>query len=421
MDGSAGRPKVAVLCSVYFAGSHADVIVGRLLDGYTFDGQHQDARIEVASVYLEQLGSSDYEPISRTDIGVPTLEAHGVPVFGSIGEALALGRTGVNVDGVLIIGEHGDYGWGEFEQKLYPRRRMFDASVAAMVAAGHTVPIFVDKHLAWSHVDAASMVDDAKRLGIPLLAGSSIPVTWRIPTGADWPLGAAVTEAVVVSMAESEPGCRPTEMSGFHNLEFVQALLERRRGGETGVAAVTAVTGSKLAPTLAATALDTDLLSRALGSLGLSPADPLAFVGGSADDLFLIRYADGTRLTVINLDLPGDHRIGGAVRGPESTLALSAWFSDPDHGNFTFLARQIETLILTGQAPYPIERTLLTTGVMEAILRARTEQRTIPTPHLSVRYDPPVATPDAGWNRPIPQIAGLPPTTPSDSSRSEAS
>ena len=181
MDGSAGRPKVAVLCSVYFAGSHADVIVGRLLDGYTFDGQHQDARIEVASVYLEQLGSSDYEPISRTDIGVPTLEAHGVPVFGSIGEALALGRTGVNVDGVLIIGEHGDYGWGEFEQKLYPRRRMFDASVAAMVAAGRTVPIFVDKHLAWSHVDAASMVDDAKRLGIPLLAGSSIPLTWRMP------------------------------------------------------------------------------------------------------------------------------------------------------------------------------------------------------------------------------------------------
>ena len=157
----------------------------------------------------------------------------------------------------------------------------------------------------------------------------------------------------MVSIAESEPGCRPTEMSGFHNLEFIQALLERRRGGETGVAAVTAVTGPKLGPALAAPALDTDLLSCALGSLGLVPDDPLAFVGGSADDLFLIRYTDGTRLTVINLDLPGDHRIGGAVRGPENSVALSAWFSDPDHGNFTFLVRQIEQLILTGPAALP--------------------------------------------------------------------
>ena len=160
-DGSGARPRVAVLCTVYFAGSHADVILSRLLDGYSLDGNHQSARIEVAAAYLEQLGSSDYEPISRTDIGVKTLESHGVPMFGSVGEALALGKTGVNVDGVLIIGEHGDYGWGEFEQKLYPRRRLFDASVAAMVAAGRMVPVFVDKHLAWSFVDAASMVADA--------------------------------------------------------------------------------------------------------------------------------------------------------------------------------------------------------------------------------------------------------------------
>ena len=73
------RPRVAVLCSVYFAGSHADVILSRLLDGYVFDGEHQQARVEVAAVYLEQLGSSDYEPISRTDVGVATLDAHGIP------------------------------------------------------------------------------------------------------------------------------------------------------------------------------------------------------------------------------------------------------------------------------------------------------------------------------------------------------
>jgi hypothetical protein len=309
----------------------------------------------------------------------------------------------VNVDGVLIIGEHGDYGWGEFEQKLYPRRRLFDASVAAMVAAGRTVPIFVDKHLAWSFVDAASMVSDADRLGIPLLAGSSVPLTWRIPQGADWPLGSPATAATVVSIAASEPGCRPTEMSGFHNLEFAQALLERRRGGETGVAAVTAVTGAKIAASLAVAVRDVDLLAKALEALGIRTDNPISFASNSADDLFLIDYKDGTSLTIMNLDLPGGHRVAGAIRGPETSVALEAWFSDPEHGNFTFLTRQIESLMLSRQSPYPITRTLLTTGVMEAALRARRERRTVATPYLALSYEA-VSVPDTGVDRPAPQV-----------------
>lgn len=405
------RPRVAALCSVYFAGSHADVILSRLLDGYLFDGTHHEPRIELAAVYLEQLGSHDHEPISRTDIGVETLAAHGVERFGSIGEALGLGRPGIDVDGVLIIGEHGDYGWGEFDQKLYPRRRMFDASVAAMVAAGRTAPIFVDKHLAWSFTDAASMVADAERLRIPLLAGSSIPLTWRIPTDADWPLGARLSEALVVSIAESEPGCRQTEMTGFHNLEFAQALLERRAGGETGVASVSAVTGARLAPALA-TAVDVEMLRRALGALGLTPADPLSFVGAAADDLFLISYNDGTSLTVINLDLPGGHRIGGALRGPDQELALESWFGDPAHGNFTFLLRQIEQLLLTGHAPYPIERTLLTTGTMEAVLQSRHAGHLLDTPHLAISYTAPAQLVDTGLGRTLPSRRGPEPSEP---------
>ncbi len=403
MPASAGRkPRVAALCSVYFAGSHADVILSRLLDGYTFDGALHESRIELASVYLEQLGSSDYEPISRADVGVNTLHAHGVPLFGSVGEALALGGDGVQVDGVLIIGEHGDYGWGEFEQKLYPRRRLFDASVASMVAAGRRVPVFVDKQLAWSYPDALSMVSDAERLGIPMLAGSSVPLTWRRPQGANWPPGRAATDALVISLAASEPGCRPTEMSGFHNLEFIQSLLERRLGGETGVASVTAATGSRLSPVLASAAIDVEQLGSTLAALSIRTDDPLAFVISCADDLFLIEYNDGTALTVINLDLPGPHRIAGAVRGPTDSLVCEAWFADPAHGNFTFLVRQIEHLMLTGRPQYPIERTLLTSGITEAALRARHERRTIPTPHLALRYQAPPEVADTGVDQPAP-------------------
>jgi hypothetical protein len=260
----------------------------------------------------------------------------------------------------------------------------------------------VDKHLAWSHADAASMVSDAERLGIPLLAGSSVPLTWRRPQGADWPLGHAASDALVISLAASEPGCRPTEMSGFHNLEFVQSLLERRRGGETGVAAVTAVTGSRVPPVLASAAIDGELMGSVLAALSVRTDDPFAFVNSCADDLFLIEYNDGTALTVINLDLPGPHRIAGAVRGPTDSLVCEAWFADPAHGNFTFLVRQIEHLMLTGRSPYPVERTLLTSGVTEAALRARHEGRTIPTPHLSLRYQAPPEVADTGIDRPAP-------------------
>lgn len=396
------KPRVAVLCTVWFPGSHADVIVGRLLNGYDFDGVHQQARIEVASVYLEQLGSHDWEPTSRTDIGVDACRRHGVPMFETVGEALSLGGSGVAVDGVLIIGEHGDYGWGEFEQKLYPRRRMFDASVAAMVAAGRTVPVFVDKHLAWTFTDAAKMVADAARLGIPLLAGSSLPVAWRTPTGANWPLGAPASEAVVVGVAATEPGARPTELNCWHYLEFAQAFLERRAGGETGVATVAAVTGSAVDSTIALKLGRSELLRAAIAALDIETDDPVALARQCANDLFLVRYADGTSLTLLNLDLH-DNRTAVAIRGAEDTVVASAWTRDPHHGHFTFLVRQIESLVLTGRSPYPVDRTLLTTGVIQAALVARHEQRLVQTPHLALSYTPAESVPDTGVDRPIPE------------------
>lgn len=392
------RPRVAVLCSVYFAGSHADVIVGRLLEGYSFGGKYQPARIEVASLYLEQLGSSDNEPVSRVDIGVEAARTHGVPMFESVGEAIGLGRAGVNVDGVLIIAEHGDYGWGEFEQKLYPRRRLFDASVAAMVAAGRTVPIYVDKHLAWTFTDAERMITDAQRLDIPVLAGSVVPLTWRTPAGADWPYGSQVAEAIVVSIAASEPSTRPTEMSGFHNLEFAQALLERRAGGETGVAAVTALSGAEVRPAITARLSRSAALADAVAALGTDVPDATDFAGSSADDLFLIEYTDGVSLTVINLDLPVEHCMAAVVRGDRDVLVAAVDLGQHGHDHFTFLVRQIESLVLQRASPYPVTRTLLTTGVMEAALRARRERRRIPTPHLSLAYAAPRSIPDTGFS-----------------------
>src|SRR5204862_5705893 len=69
----------------------------------------------------------------------------------------------------------------------------------------------------------------------PLLAGSSLPVTWRMPA-IDISFGAEVEEIVCVAFGG-------LDVYDFHALETIQCMAERRKGGETGVAAVQALRG----------------------------------------------------------------------------------------------------------------------------------------------------------------------------------
>ena len=68
-----------------------------------------------------------------------------------------------------------------------------------------------------------------------MLAGSSIPVTWRLPA-IDLPLGCEIEDALMVGVGGSDP-------MDFHALEGLQCMVERRRGGETGVKAVQMLEG----------------------------------------------------------------------------------------------------------------------------------------------------------------------------------
>lgn len=210
------RPKVALIVTSYFAGSHADVVATRLIEGYEWLDEHVDARVDVAGMYLEQLGADSASGERQADIGVEIARRNGVEIHPTVGEALACGGTGLAVDGVVIIGEHGDYEENEFGQKLYPRRRLFDAAVSSMITAGRYVPIFNDKGLSYSTDDALAMVGTARRLGIPLAAGSTIPLSWRVPADAQWPLGEPMTDAVAVGWGGAESygftpwrDCRP--------------------------------------------------------------------------------------------------------------------------------------------------------------------------------------------------------------------
>ncbi len=380
------RPRVAAIVTEYRPRSHADVIVTKLLEGYDLYGTHTEPRIEVASLYMDQ--------VPANDIGRELAARHGVPVYDSIGEAIAVGGRGVNVDGVLLIGEHGQYPTNELGQILYPRRRFFDATVAALVAGGRMVPVYNDKHFSWSFAHARWMFDTAARLGIPLLAGSSLPVTWRQPP-LTWPLGVDVSEALVV-------GYGPLEAYGFHALETLQCMVERRSGGETGVHSVQCLEGEAVWQAASEGRWDHSLLTAAVATLGVRFDDELR-ERATSPAAFLIQYEDGLRATVLMLHGAVSGFAFAGRRGRSVDASHFYLQSHDPHGHFTFLVRQIESLVLTGQPPYSAARTLLTTGVLDAAMRSRHEDHiTVDTPELAIAYAAPESVPDTGVGAPLP-------------------
>src|SRR5262249_20433187 len=142
------------------------------------------------------------------------------------------------VDGVLLIAEHGDYPYNDRLQKLYPRYELFQKIIDVFRKSGKTVPLFCDKHLSYDRKRAAELYATAKEMGVPLMAGSSLPVTWRRPE-LELPPGSRVERGMVVTRGE-------LEIFGFHGLEALQCMMERRIGGETGVKTVQCLEGGEV-------------------------------------------------------------------------------------------------------------------------------------------------------------------------------
>jgi hypothetical protein len=373
------RPRIAAIVTEYRPNSHADVIVGKFLRGLPCDDALHMPRVEIASLYLDQVNASD--------TGLETARAFGVPVFPSIRGALTLGGDALAVDGVLIIGEHGDYAVNERGQKLYPRRHLFEQVAGTLGAEGRPVPVFVDKHLSYNWADALWMFDRARALGIPLMAGSSLPVCWRRPW-LEVPQGSRLDAALAIGYGD-------LEAYGFHALEVLQCMAERRAGGETGVARVQCLEGPAVWGWLASDdAIQT--LAEAAASRVSEPRGPWPEAPrlASRAAAFVLEYRDGLRGGVLMLE--GYCRSFAYAGMAEDAVSASEFVlqGGPPHAHFSYLCRNIEQLFLDGRPPYPVERTLLTTGMLAAAMDSRHAGHVpLATPHLAVAYRPA----DAPW------------------------
>src|SRR5438046_8052618 len=111
------KKKVAAIVTEYRRHSHADVIVGKILEGYHYDGG-AGPNLQVVSMFVDQFPEKD---MSR-DLA----KKYGFTIYDSIEGALTLGGKDLAVDGVLCIAEHGKYPTNARGQIVYPRRRFFE-------------------------------------------------------------------------------------------------------------------------------------------------------------------------------------------------------------------------------------------------------------------------------------------------------
>lgn len=376
------RPKVAAVITEFTHRSHAHVILENFLRPYLFNGRRTESGMDLASMYVDQFPAGDMARAVSAE--------YGVPIFPTIAEALTLGGRKLAVDGVLSIGEHGNYPHNEKGQHEYPRKRFFDEIAAVCRESRRGVPVFNDKHLSYRWDWARDMYDTARQLDMPLMAGSSVPLAQRRPP-LELPADSKITAAVSIHAGG-------VESYDFHALEVLQSQVEVRRGGETGVQAVQFLAGEGLWQSAArgewSVALAEAAMTAELGP-GLPPLRELCgmadCVGGGEPHGILIRYRDGLSALAMTVGGSATRWNFACQLEGESSPRATAYYVGPwqNRNLFKALSHAIQAHVRERRPPYPVERTLLTTGVTAAAMDSRFEQgRTIETPHLAIAYSP---------------------------------
>ena len=386
---STAPKRIAVVCTIYRYLSHAQHFADRFLVGYPYEGRWRHPDMKVVSLYVDQKPQGDQSRDRAREFGFE--------VYPTIAETLRCGGDELAVDAVLIIGEHGDYPRNEKGQILYPRYEFFKECVKVFEEDGRAVPVYNDKHLSYSFDKAKEMLDDARRLDFPVLAGSSLPVTWRLPD-VELPLDCRIEEALMI-------GCGGSDPMDYHALEAMQCMIERRSGGETGVKSVQLIEGDEVWKAGEEGRWSKELLESAL-SRSDSPCGLTVEDGRTQDMLgngelpklveepaaYLIEFRDGLKATLLMLNgAIRDFCFACRLEGEEDPVSTQFFLTPTPNVTYSAcLVAKIEEMIVSGVAPFPADRTMIVCGILESCLTSKVEgNKRLETPHLDVQYRAP--------------------------------
>jgi hypothetical protein len=377
-----GRPlKVAAIYTEFRLRSHAFNILENFLEPPLFNGKWLDPGMQVVSFYADQSPEKDLTP--------SVARQYKVPVFKTIGEALTLGGKELAVDAVLSIGEHGDYPVNDRGVREYPRKRFFDEIVAVFKKSNRGVPLFNDKHLSYRWDWAKEMYDTCAALKVPLMAGSSVPLAERRPA-LELPRQPKFVDAVSIHGG-------PYEVYDFHALEVLQSFVEFRPGGETGVKQVQFLEGEALWKA-ADEGLWSESTADAAMAAELGPGQPTLRKLVRTEPFskaphwgVLVTYKDGFRAVVLKIGEKHTRwNFACRLEGEKQPRATSYYVGPWGNRNlFMALSHAIQVFFRDKQSPYPVERTLLVSGVLASAVDSRVQKgKAVQTPHLHLGYRP---------------------------------
>ena len=249
----------------------------------------------------------------------------------------------------------------------------------------------------------------ARSRQIALLAGTPLCVTWRLPE-VNLPLATPLSEALIVVQANPSPGqtsppSPPSSLRGaeLQALEGMLPVIERRRGGESGVRSIRFIEGKELWKAGDKGNWSWPLLAAALSRSHSPQGDPV--LDGRTQDLaglglvpklarnprgWLLEHRDGLRSAILVLDgVVADFNF--AVKAQDGSVVSAQLFRAPAPAeqHFSRLAAVMEDFFRTGEAPWPIERSLLITGLLEKFGQPSSRTgRVVAAPGLEIAYQP---------------------------------
>ncbi len=371
LSAQSAKKRIACLSSTYHVRSHSDNFITRFLEGYWIHEKFYEPPFTVASLWMDQ--------IHPGDIGQRLSTAYNVPVTKTIADALTLNTGKLAVDGVVLVCEHGTYPENEKHQHLYPRYEFFEQVVNVFKQSGKSCPVFTDKHLSYDWKKAQQMFKWSQELKFPLMAGSSVPVTFRRPEY-DPPLNTEMESALSIGGGWVGDG------GIFHVLETLQSFVERRKGGESGIRSVQTLKGAEVWKAAEQGVWNRGLLDAALARQlkpsGRKPEEMTAVLG-------LIEYRDGFKAATLALGAVSEYIVAVKPKGapPQATLC---YIPTENSNNFSMLVHGITQMIATGKPAIDVRRTLLVSGALDALMESGHQNgKRIETPNLKIAYKAP--------------------------------